>query len=320
MNDTDAQSLTVIVPAHNEEQCLVELVTRLATTLSPLDLVWDVLVVDDGSTDATWQVTRELRKKGYPVGGIRLSRNFGKEIAMSAGIDHVDGACVIIDADLQDPPELITEMVRIWREEAVDVVYAQRRVRVGESTMKRTTAHLFYRVINRLSRTPIPRDTGDFRLMSPRAVRALQRIGERNRFMKGLFAWIGYRQRALLYDRDARQGGTTKFNYWKLWNFAVDGITSFSAAPLRLATLIGLLASVLAMLYAAFVVVKTLIFGDPVQGYPSLMVVILFLGGMQLLALGVIGEYLGRLFDETKGRPLYLVEDTIDKGGRSGGR
>lgn len=316
-----AERLTVVIPAHNEEECLPELVSRLESTLKPLDLDWDILVVDDGSTDSTWDEVRRLRDSSDAcVRGVRLSRNFGKEIAMSAGIDRVEGACVIIDADLQDPPEVIAEMVRIWREESVDVVYAQRRVRDGETTVKRATAHLFYRVINRLSKTAIPRDTGDFRLLSPRAVRALRSLTERNRFMKGLFAWIGYRQRAILYDRDARKGGATKFNYWKLWNFAVDGITSFSAAPLRLATFLGLTASLLALVYAGFVIVKTLIYGDPVQGYPSLMVVILFLGGMQLLALGVIGEYLGRLFDETKGRPLYLVEDTLDEEDRFGGR
>lgn len=227
---------------------------------------------------------------------------------MTAGLDHADAdAVVIVDADLQDPPELIATF---WQHflEGHDVVYGVRRSRAGESWLKRATANAFYRVIGRLSRTPIPADTGDFRLLSRRANEALRQLRERHRFMKGLFGWIGYRQLGVPYDREPRAAGRTKWNYWRLWNFALEGITSFSAAPLKVATYVGLATSVLAFVYALVVIVRTLLYGDPVAGYPSLMVVILGLGGLQLMALGLIGEYLGRLYMEGKQRPLYLVD------------
>jgi glycosyltransferase involved in cell wall biosynthesis len=221
----------------------------------------------------------------------------------------------VIDADLQDPPELIPEMVRLLESGDYDVVYAQRVSRSGETLLKRTSAHLFYRVIGRLTGIDIPRDTGDFRLLNSRAVQALRRLREHHRFMKGLFAWIGFRQVALLYDRDARFAGKTKFNYWKLWNFSLEGITSFTTAPLKVASYFGLVTSLVAALYGIAIVVGTLIFGNPVAGYPSLLVAVLFLGGLQLLTLGIIGEYLGRIFNESKQRPLYFVREHI---GRSG--
>jgi glycosyltransferase involved in cell wall biosynthesis len=214
---------------------------------------------------------------------------------------------VLIDVDLQDPPELIPQMLSIWQE-GVDVVYGQRAEREGESWLKKATAYAFYRFIRRVSRVQIPEDTGDFRLMSRRAVEALKLCREQHRFMKGLFAWIGFPQRALRYRRDPRAAGRTKFNYWKLWNFAIDGITSFTTAPLKISTYIGLITALGAFGYLVVIVAKTLLYGDPVRGYPSLMAVVLFLGGIQLFTLGVIGEYLGRMFDETKGRPLYLVK------------
>jgi glycosyltransferase involved in cell wall biosynthesis len=217
---------------------------------------------------------------------------------------------VLIDADLQDPPELIPEFLNGWRE-GFDVVYGQRTRREGETFVKRSTAQMFYRVIGRLTDVPIPRDTGDFRLLSRRAVEALRQLPEQHRFMKGLFAWIGYRQKAVPYVRDPRFAGETKWNYWRLWNFALEGITSFSALPLKLATYIGLITSFGAFLYGLWVIFKTIAFGDPVAGYPSLITVVLFLGGVQLMALGVIGEYLGRMFIETKRRPLYLIESYL---------
>jgi polyisoprenyl-phosphate glycosyltransferase len=228
-------------------------------------------------------------------------------------------AVVVIDVDLQDPPEVIPELVAGWRE-GYDVVYARRRVREGETWAKRATAKAFYRIMGRLGgRVEIPEDTGDFRLMSRRALDALLQLRERHRFMKGLFAWVGFPARAVLYDRAPRAAGTTKWNYWKLWNFSLEGITSFTVAPLKVATYLGLATSLFAVLYAAQVVVKTLILGNEVAGYPSLMTVVLFLGGVQLMTLGVIGEYLGRVFNETKGRPLYIVQDVLPPGAAEAG-
>ncbi|WP_343878821.1 glycosyltransferase, partial [Cupriavidus pauculus] len=230
-----------------------------------------------------------------------------KEAALTAGLDVASGdAVVIIDADLQDPPELIPSLIEKWRE-GFDVVYATRTSRDGESFLKKFTAHWFYRLMGKLSDTEIPADTGDFRVMSRRAVAALGQLREQHRFMKGLYAWIGFRQTAVLYRRDARASGTTKFNYRKLLRFAVDGITAFSTVPLKFATSIGLLVAVPAFGMAAFIVGKTLLYGDPVHGYPSMMTALLLLGGLQLVFLGVLGEYVGRLFNEVKRRPVYLV-------------
>ena len=305
--------LTVVVPACNEAAGLAEFHRRLAATLDALARDTDladatVLYVDDGSTDATWAEIDALAAADARVGALRLSRNFGKELALTAGLDHADAdAVVLIDADLQDPPELIPQLLEQWRA-GYDVVYATRSARDGESSVKRMTAAAFYRVMERLSDTPVPRDTGDFRLLSRRAVDAMRELRERQRFMKGLFGWIGYRQTAVGYRREPRHAGRSKWSYWRLWNLAVEGITSFSAAPLKLATWLGVGTALLAFLYGAWVLVKALIWGDPVRGYPTLMVVILFLGGVQLLALGVIGEYLGRLYAESKQRPLYFID------------
>jgi polyisoprenyl-phosphate glycosyltransferase len=308
------QKLTVVVPAFNESSGLREFHARLAPVLDQLrqlDLIADVLYVDDGSRDDTWDVIRSLHEKDPRAAGLKLSRNFGKEHAMTAGLDRTDAdAVVVIDADLQDPPELIPKFVDAWRQR-YDIVYGTRSTRAGESGMKRFTAAAFYRVMERLSSTQVPRDTGDFRLMNRRAVDALGQLRERQRFMKGLFAWVGYRQTSVVYERDARFAGTSKFNYWRLWNFALDGITSFSGAPLKVATYIGVMTAVLAFLFGIFVLIKAIFFGDPVRGYPTLMLVILFLGGVQLIALGVIGEYLGRLYLEAKQRPLYLVDEYV---------
>lgn len=300
--------LTVIVPAYNEAGGLAQFHQRLRAVLATLELETGILYVDDGSRDTTWAVIQSLAGSDPRTHGLRLSRNFGKEAALTAGLDHAEGeAVVVIDADLQDPPELIPQLVEHWQS-GYDVVYATRQARDGETRFKRFTSAAFYRVLEHLSDTPVPRDTGDFRLLSRRAVDTLCGLRERQRFMKGLFAWIGYPQTAVRYRRERRAAGTSKWNYWRLWNLAMEGITSFSTAPLRLATYLGLSTSLLAFVYAAWVFVKAMIWGDPVRGYPTLMVVILFLGGMQLLALGVIGEYLGRLYAEAKQRPLYVVE------------
>jgi polyisoprenyl-phosphate glycosyltransferase len=301
--------LTVVVPAYNESEGLRDFHARLGVVLDGLDLDCGVLYVDDGSRDDTYAVMTALRDADSRVSLLKLSRNFGKELALTAGLDHADAdAVVVIDADLQDPPELIPTFVAHWRE-GYDVVYGTRASRAGETRFKKATASAFYRVMSRLSQTPIPRDTGDFRLLSRRALDALKQVRERQRFMKGLFTWVGYRQLAVVYHRDPRHAGATKWNYWRLWNFAIDGITSFSGAPLKIATYIGLMTAALAFVFGIWVFGKAFLFGDPVRGYPSLMVIVLFLGGVQLVALGVIGEYLGRLYIESKQRPLYLVDE-----------
>lgn len=303
-----AQSLVVVVPAYNEAEVLAQFHARLTAVFDALELRCSVLYVDDGSRDATWRVISDLARADTRVAALRLARNFGKEVALTAGLDQADAdAVLVIDADLQDPPELIPAFLAKWRE-GHDVVYGQRLAREGETWLKRVTAAGFYRLMQRLSATPIPPDTGDFRLMSRRAHEALRGLRERQRFMKGLFAWVGFRQCALPYRRDPRHAGHSKFNYWRLWNFALEGITSFSTVPLRLATYIGLVVALLAFLYGLWIVIKTLIWGNPVAGYPSLMTMLLFLGGMQLMALGIIGEYLGRLYMESKARPLYLLD------------
>lgn len=301
------QCLSVVVPVYNEKEVLHEFHKRLSSVLTALPLDYEVVYVNDGSTDITLSVLEEIKRDDSTVGVVDLSRNFGKEIALTAGLDYCKGdAAVVIDADLQDPPEVIPELIAGWRE-GYDVVYAKRISRDGETFIKKATARVFYRVIQAISRFKIPEDTGDFRLLSRRAIDALHQLREQHRFMKGLFAWIGFPQKAVLYRRDARFAGETKWNYWRLWNFAIEGITSFTIAPLKLATYFGLLVALGAFVYGAIIIVKTLLYGNPVPGYPSLMVVVLFLGGVQLVAIGIIGEYLGRMFDETKGRPLYLI-------------
>ena len=312
--------LTVVVPAYNESEGLRDFHARLAAVLDGLDLDSEVLYVDDGSQDDTYAIMRALGEADPRVSTLKLSRNFGKELALTAGLDHADAdAVVVIDADLQDPPELIPTFVRHWRE-GYDVVYGTRASRAGETRFKKATASAFYRLMGRLSQTPIPRDTGDFRLISRRALDALKQVRERQRFMKGLFTWVGFRQLAVVYHRDPRHAGASKWNYWRLWNFAIDGITSFSGAPLKLATYVGLATALLAFVFGIWVLGKALVYGDPVRGYPSLMVIVLFLGGVQLVALGVIGEYLGRLYVESKQRPLYLVDEYHPPHGGASGR
>ncbi|MFT3754576.1 MAG: glycosyltransferase family 2 protein [Pseudoxanthomonas sp.] len=303
------ERLTVVVAARNEAEALPKLHPRIIAALRTLHGIdGRVLYVDDGSADSTWQVMQQLAQQDPRVSLLKLSRNFGKELALTAGLDQVEeGAALILDADGQDPPELIPQFAEKWLE-GHDDVHGTRIERDGEGWLKRATAHVFYRVIGRLSKTPIPADTGDFRLLSPRALAALKQLRERHRFMKGLFGWIGFDQVAIPYHREARVAGRSNFGLWKLWNFALEGITSFSTAPLRVATYLGVLTALVAFLYAVYVVVKALLWGDAVAGWPTMMAVILFLGGVQLVALGLIGEYLGRLYEEVKQRPLYLID------------
>lgn len=304
--------LTVVIAAFNEADSLPLLHPRIRAVLDALaheeGIDGQVLYIDDGSTDATWPLMQQLAAADRRVALLRLSRNFGKELALTAGLDRVEeGAALILDADGQDPPELIPQFIAKWRE-GYDDVHGTRMEREGEGWLKRSTAHAFYRLIGRLSKTPIPADTGDFRLLSPRALEGLRQLRERHRFMKGLFGWVGYNHISIPYHRDPRVAGRSKFNFWRLWNLALEGITSFSTAPLRLATYMGLLTAMVAFLYGVWIIVKAMLLGDPVAGWPTMMSVILFLGGVQLIALGVIGEYLGRLYDESKQRPLYLVD------------
>jgi glycosyltransferase involved in cell wall biosynthesis len=299
--------ISIVVPAYNEQEVLGEFHRRLVAVLDPLPLRREIVYVNDGSTDTTLLVMNTLREADRSVCVIDLSRNFGKEIALTAGLDLATGAAaIVIDADLQDPPELIPELLKHW-ERGCDVVYAKRLVRHGESAFKRATAFLFYRVMQSMGRVKIPEDTGDFRLLSRRALDSLKTLREQHRFMKGLFTWIGYKQQSVPYQRDSRFAGETKWNYWRLWNFALEGITSFTIAPLRISTYLGLLTAAGAFFYGTYMVVKTLLYGSDVPGYPSLMTVVLFIGGVQMTAIGILGEYVGRIFNETKNRPLYLL-------------
>lgn len=301
-------TFSVVVPVFNEADTLPAFHARLVRVMHALGESWEVVYVNDGSRDASLALLESLRADDPACAVVNLSRNFGKEIAMTAGLDHARGAAVIvIDADLQDPPEVIADLVAAWRD-GWDMAYAQRRVRAGETWLKRATAAAFYRMMQRVGRVQMPRNTGDFRLMSRRVVDALGQLREQHRFMKGLFAWVGFPAVAVPYDRAQRHAGRSSFNYWKLWNFALEGVTSFTVMPLKVATYLGLATALFAAVYGGQLILRTLLFGNPVPGYPSLMAVVLFLGGAQLVTLGVVGEYLGRVFNETKGRPLYLVE------------
>lgn len=303
--------MSAVVPFLNEAGTMPELFKALEQQLVALGLPWEIVLIDDGSNDRSLEVVRkELTKRpNMNATVLVLSRNFGKEAALTAGLEACNGDVVVpLDADLQDPPALIEPMLHKWRE-GFDVVYAVRRRRDGESSAKRFTAFGFYRLMRRLSTTNIPADTGDFRLMDRCVVEALLQMPERSRFMKGLFAWVGFRQTAVYYDREARTGGSTSWNYWKLWNFALDGITSFSRVPLQVLSASGVVFASLALMYGGWMIARTLIFGIDLPGYASLMTTVLFLGGIQLIGLGLMGEYLGRVFEETKARPLYLVRE-----------
>lgn len=301
--------VSIIIPFLNEREVLPLCHARLRQVLGALGDPWEIVFVDDGSQDGSAEYLAGLMAREPGLKLVRLSRNFGKEAAMTAGLEHATGAAVILlDADLQDPPELIPDMVRAWREGA-DVVCMRRRSRAGESWLKRASAYAYYRLLSRLSRAAIPPDTGDFRLMSRRAVNALLRLPERCRYMKGLYAWIGMPTRVIDYDRAPRAAGATKWNYFALLRLAMEGITSFSTAPLRWATAAGVTAALLGALFGLAIIFKTLIFGDPVEGYPSLMAMITFLSGIQLITIGLLGEYMGKTYMEAKQRPVYLVSE-----------
>ncbi|MFB3161104.1 glycosyltransferase family 2 protein [Neobacillus sp. 179-J 1A1 HS] len=304
------KKVTILVPAYNEEDVLQQLYSRLINVFNTLPLyTFELLFINDGSTDETLPKIKLLREMDNRVSYVNLSRNFGKETAMIAGLDYAAGdAVIILDADLQDPPELIPEMIHYW-ENGYDDVYAKRNSRSGETWIKKTTATAFYRLLEKVARVPIQRDTGDFRLLDRRCVDALRQLRETQRYTKGMFSWIGFNKKEILFDRDPRAAGETKWNYFKLFDLAVEGITSFTTTPLRISALFGCIVSFCAFIYMIWIITKTMLFGDPVAGYPSLMTVILFLGGIQLISLGILGEYIGRIFNETKNRPLYFVDE-----------
>ena len=304
------KKVSILIPAYNEEEVLYTLYDRLENVINKLNnYEFEVLLINDGSKDNTLNILRELRKRDKRMCYINLSRNYGKETAMIAGLDYVTGdCCIILDADLQDPPELIEEMLKYW-EQGYDDVYAKRKSRAGESFMKKFTSSLFYKMLQKSTRIPIQKNTGDFRLLDRRCVNALKKLRETQRCSKSMFSWIGYKKKEVLFNREVRVAGKTKWNYKKLVDLAIEGITSFTTKPLRISSFLGVIISFCAFVYIVIIIARTLIMGEAVKGYPSLMAVILFLGGVQLLSLGIIGEYIGRVFNETKRRPLYFVEE-----------
>jgi glycosyltransferase involved in cell wall biosynthesis len=302
------KKISIITPFYNEEEGVDYFYEALLPIFSQIeDIEFEVICVDDGSRDATLNKLISVAEKDYRFSVIELSRNFGKEAALTAGIDAAAGDAIIpIDADLQDPPELIPEMIKEWRNGA-EVVLARRIDRSSDSFLKRKTAEIFYRFHNSLSTIQIPENVGDFRLMDRIAVDALKQLPEQHRFMKGLFAWIGFKTVTLDYVRQPRITGTTKFSGWKLWNFALEGITGFSAAPLKFWSYLGGIGALVTFFYAIFIISRTLIYGVDIPGYASLLVAVLFFGSLQLISVGMLGEYIGRIYMETKHRPLYLI-------------
>lgn len=303
------QLISALIPAYNEEECIHELYKRVSDVLSKLEKYdYEILIINDGSKDKTLEILRDLNSKDKHLQYVNLARNYGKEIAMAAGLDYVKGdVVVILDADLQIPPEYIPEMLSYY-EEGYDDVYGRRKSRNDESFFKRLGTKIYYKALQSLTRVDILKNTSDFRLLSRRAVEALKQYKEQRRYTKGLFALIGFKKKEFIYEPVKRYAGKSKWNYFSLINLAIEGITSFSTFPLRLSSFLGIIVATVGFIYILFLILKTIIFGEPVRGYPTLLSIIVFLGGIQLLSLGVIGEYLGRIFDEVKNRPLYFVE------------
>jgi len=300
--------ISIICPIYNEERMISLFFKEIIPVLEKINRPYEIICVNDGSSDNTLAKLLEEKKKRKNIRIINLSRNFGKEAALTAGFDRAKGEAIIpIDSDLQDPPELIREFIQHW-DNGYDVVLAKRTDRSTDNFGKRVTAKFFYKIHNKISDTEIPENVGDYRLMSRRVVKAIQKLPENQRFMKGIFAWVGFKTTVVGYKRENRKAGTTTFNRWKLWNFAIDGITSFSTAPLRIWLYLGMVISILSFLYGSFIVIRTLISGIDVPGYASLLTVILFIGGIQLIGIGVIGEYIGRMYIETKRRPSYIID------------
>ena len=302
------KKVSLLIPAYNEEKVLQLLYQRIKAIIDNLyQYEWEVLFINDGSRVNTLAVLYSIRNQDNRINVLDLSRNYGKEVAMLAGFDYVKGdAVIILDADLQDPPELIPQMLEQW-ELGYDDVYAKRNSRKGETFIKKKTSQWFYKILQKSTDIPIQLNTGDFRLLDKSCVQALKQIREANRYTKGMFSWIGYNKKEILFDRDPRAAGETKWNYLKLFSLAIEGITSFTTKPLRISTFIGGIISVLSFIYAIYMLYDTIVYGNDVKGYPSLLVTILFLGGIQLLSLGILGEYIARIFIETKNRPTYFA-------------
>ena len=303
------KTVSIIIPAFNEEESLSALYTRLRALMdaAALQYEWEVLFVNDGSTDATAVIIDSLIEQDGRIAVVELSRNFGKEAAMLAGFDYVSGDCaIVLDADLQHSPEIIPEMLRYW-EEGYDDVYARRRERGDASWLRKAFSRWYYRILQHSSKIDVLPDVGDFRLLDRKCIDTLRSLREQCRYTKGMYAWIGFRKKEILCDQQERVAGQSKWNFFSLLNLAIEGLTSFSVRPLRISSVLGMCISVIAFIYMIVIIAKTLLWGEPVSGYPSLMCIILFLGGIQLLSLGVIGEYLGRIFNETKQRPTYVV-------------
>lgn len=310
---TSGWCLSIIVPVLNEQDSLTPFIDQVTPLLESVTQHYEILFIDDGSTDETLALLKVLNAKDGRIRYVSFSRNFGKEAALTSGLAHAIGDAVIpMDVDLQDPPELIPEFVRIWREEGYDMVYGVRASRPEDSAAKRATAKGFYRLFNRITHSPIPGNAGDYRLMSRRVVDVLLQLPERNRFMKGLYAWAGFRSKGVPYQRPSRRAGESKFSFWKLWNFALDGLVGFSSIPLRVWSYVGAGVALVAFMYMVIMIISVLISGRDVPGYASLMSVVLFFGGMQLLSIGILGEYIARLFIEVKGRPLYVVQEASE--------
>ena len=308
------KKISIIIPAYNEQESIPYLYERLDQLMNQMNnYEFEILFVNDGSKDKTLEMIKDLRKKDKRICYVDFSRNFGKEIAMIAGLDYATGDCVIfMDADLQDPPELIPELVKYW-EEGYDDVYAKRKSRKGESFLKKFTSKMYYIVLQKTTRIEIQKDTGDFRLLDRRCVNALRKLRESQRNTKSMFSWIGYNKKEVLYDRDSRVAGKTKWNYMKLIDLAVDGITSFTTSPLRLSTFIAIPTMFVLFVYFIYVIVKAIVIKMPVQAYQAIILLILFFSSVQILLFGIVGEYLGRIFNETKNRPLYLVNEYNDE-------
>ena len=304
------KKISVIIPAYNEEESLQLLYERMEKLMEQMkNYEFEILFVNDGSKDKTIEIIKNLREKDKRVCYVDFSRNFGKEIAMIAGLDYATGDCVIfMDADLQDPPELIPELVKYWKE-GYDDVYAKRRSRKGETWLKKFTSKMYYKVLQHLTNVEIQRDTGDFRLLDRRCVNALKKLRESQRNTKSMFSWIGYKKKEVLYDREPRVAGKTKWNYIKLVDLAIDGITSFTTSPLRLSTFISIPTFIVLFIYFVYVIIKSFVVNEAIQAYQAIILLILFFSGVQILLFGIMGEYLGRIFNETKNRPLYLVNE-----------
>ena len=306
------KKISILVPCYNEEASLPLFYVELMKVMSDPKLSeydWELLLVNDGSKDKTLEVIRRLRETDDRVSYVDLSRNFGKEKAMLAGFDYVTGDCMIImDADLQDPPTLIPEMVSWW-EQGYDDIYAKRKSRGEESWLRKSFSLLFYKILQKTTKIEVLQNVGDFRLLDKSCIEVLRKIRESERYTKGMFCWIGFRKKEILFDRGDRVAGKSAWNFWSLFSLAIEGITSFTTSPLRISSIFGFIVSILAFVYMAFFLVKTWIFGDPVQGFPTLITVILFLGGVQLIAIGILGEYIARIFNETKNRPTYIARE-----------